>query len=69
MSVGRLLGPADIDRRGQPAVRVSNAEQVRVIVIGNQGNHWRPAFAVMQRKTAPTERMPRQHPLDTKRGL
>ena len=55
MSVGRLFGAADIGRRGQPAVRVSNAEEVRVIVIGNQSNHWRPAFAVMQSKATPTE--------------
>ena len=59
MSVGRVFGATDIRGRGHPAIRVSDAEQVRVIIIGHQCHHRRPASAVMQRKAAPTERMPR----------
>ena len=59
MSVGRVFGATDIGGRGHPAIRVSDAEQVRVIVIGHQCNYRRSASAVMQRKAAPTERMSR----------
>jgi hypothetical protein len=67
MAVSCLFGAANIGRRGQPPIRVSDAEQVRIIVVSNQRNYWHPAFAVVQRKAAPTEGMPWQDPFDTSR--
>ena len=43
MTVSCILRPTDVCRRGSPAVRVSDAEQVRVGVVGDQRQHRRLA--------------------------
>ena len=55
MSISRVLRPADVCSRGSPAVRVSDPEQVRVSVVGDQRQHRPLTFIEMESKTAPVE--------------
>ena len=55
MSISCVLGATDVCSRGSPAVRVSDAEQVRVSVVGDQRQHRPLTFVEMESKTAPVE--------------
>ena len=68
MSIARVSGATHVCRRGSPAVRVSDAKQVRVSVVGNQDEHRLLTLAEVQGKTTPAEvaRLGRSGPLTTR---
>ena len=52
MPISRILGAGDVCRRGDPSVRVSDAKQMRVIIVGDQRQHRPLTSSQVKGKTA-----------------